>query len=111
MASPCAIPQLDDATFDGAVVASPFPVLVHFAERDCHGCQVAQRCLVDVMGKALGRVKCFCVHASENPEVAMQYRVSQYPTILLFRGGRVARRLVGHPLPGDLEDILRTEVR
>ncbi len=106
---PCAIPQLDEITFEEAVLASSFPVLVHFAQRDCEGCEQAKRWLAAAMGKAYNCVKSFCVHGEKNPRVTARYRVEQYPTILLFREGRVARRLVGHPLPGELEVILRTE--
>lgn len=109
MISACTIPQLDEATFDEAVLASPFPVFVHFVERDCHGCEIAQGCLAAVTAQLPGRVGCFCVQGAANPEVAARYRIGQYPTILLFREGRVARRLVGHPLPGELEIIFRTE--
>lgn len=91
-------------------MASPSPVFVHFAERDCQGCEMAQHCLADVMDQAQGRVKCFCIHRASNPGIVARYRVGKYPTILVFRGGRVARRLVGHPLPGELELILSAEL-
>jgi hypothetical protein len=71
---------------------------------------MAQRCPADVMAQGKGRVRCFCIHGAANPGLVARYRVGQYPTILVFREGRVARRLVGHPLPGDMELILRTEL-
>lgn len=109
MISACAIPQLNEATFAREVLASPLPVFVHFVERDCHRCEIAQGCLADVMGKLPPRVMCFCVRGRASPRLAARYRIGKYPTILLFRDGRVARRLVGHPLPGELEIIFRTE--
>ncbi len=110
MTSTCNIPQLDEATFEDAVLASPFPVFVHFAGRDCEGCELAMPCLAEVMGQVRGPVKCFCIDGTKHPAVAARYRVAQYPTILVFREGRVTRRLVGYPLPGELEVILRTAV-
>jgi len=106
----CNIPQLDEASFQEAVLASPLPVFVHFAERDCEGCEMGRPYLEDIAERAHGRVKCFCIHATKHPRVAARYRVAQYPTILLFRESRVTRRLVGYPLPGELEVILRTAV-
>jgi hypothetical protein len=41
--------------------------------------------------------------------VKARWAVVQFPTILLFRGGKVVRRLVGHPLPEELDLILRLE--
>jgi thioredoxin 1 len=109
-AASCTIPQLDESTFEAAVLASPVPVFLHFAERDCQGCEMAKRCLAGVTEQARGRLKCFCIHGPKAAEVTARYHVGQYPTILVFREGRVARRLVGHPLPGELEVILRTEL-
>jgi thioredoxin 1 len=106
----CTIAQLDDGTFEEAVRASSSPILVHFAQRDCEGCQMARTCLAGVVGRSRGPVNCFCVHAGKSPRVAARYRVEQYPTILVLRDGRVVRRLVGHPLPEELEFILRTEL-
>jgi thioredoxin 1 len=107
----CAIPQLDEATFEAAVLASPVPVFLHFAEGDCQECEMARYCLESAMGQSRGRVKCFCADRAKHPDLAARYRVGQYPTILVFREGRVARRLVGVPLPGELELILRIEFR
>ena len=107
----CNIPQLDEASFQEAVLASPRPVFVHFAERDCEGCEMERRCLEDLVEQAHGRVECFCVHRAKNAGVAARYRVERCPTILVFREGRVARRLVGLSPPGELEIILRTEFR
>lgn len=66
--------------------------------------------LLGVMGKSHSPVNCFCVHGPKSPKVTARYRVEQYPTILVFREGRVVRRLVGHPLLEELEFIFKTEL-
>ncbi len=106
----CAIPQLDGAGIEAAIADSPFPVFVHFAERDCRDGETARRCVAEVMGLARGRVRCVCVPGARNPQVVSRYGVGKFPTMLVFREGRVVRRLVGHPLPGELEVVLRTEL-
>ena len=111
MTASCAIQKLEEATFEAAVLASPLPVLLHFAERNCEGCEMVRCCLENIMGQSQGRVKCFCADRAKHRGLTARYRVGQYPTILVLREGRVARRLVGIPLPGELELILRTELR
>jgi thioredoxin 1 len=101
---------LDDAGFEGKVLASSLPVFVHFAESDCRDCHLIQGSLREMLDHFAARAQCFCVHATFHPELTGRYRVTQLPTILLFRNGRVSRRLVGHPLPGQLETILRAEI-
>lgn len=110
MASACAIPRLDDFSFGEKVLASPLPVFVHFAEVDCGMCDMARRLFGDVLGQLTGRAECYCMHAPTSLLLIARYRIAQLPTILLFRNGRVSRRLVGHPLPGQLETIVRAEI-
>ncbi len=110
MTSTCATPRLDDAGFEEKVLASLLPVFVHFTEVDCRECDMARRFFGDVPSKLTGRAECYCMHAPTIPHLIAQYHIAQLPTILLFRNGRVSRRLVGHPLPGQLETILRAEI-
>jgi thiol-disulfide isomerase/thioredoxin len=104
------IPRLDDAGFEEKVLASPLPVFVHFAEGDCGECDRARQSFGDVLGQLTGRAECYCTHAPTNALLIARYRIVQFPTILLFRNGRVSRRLIGHALPGQLETILRGEI-
>ncbi|HSC72423.1 MAG TPA: thioredoxin family protein [Candidatus Methylomirabilis sp.] len=110
MTSTCATPRLDDASFEEKVLAPLLPVFVYFTERDCRDCDMARRIFGDVLGPLASRVECFCIHAATSPLLIARYCIAQLPTILLFRNGRVSRRLVGHPLPGQLETILRAEI-
>lgn len=110
MTTACAIPRLDDAGFEEKVLASPLPVFVLFAAADCGGCGMARRFSEDVPGQLAGRAEFYCVHGPASPLLIARYRIAQLPTTLLFRNGRVSRRLVGHPLPGQLETILRAEI-
>ena len=110
MTASCAIPQLDETSFDTAVLASPLPVFLYFAEQGCERCE-AGRCLSKVLETLHGGVKCFCIQRAKDSGLGARYRVGSPPTILVFRAGRVVRRLVGHPLPGEFELILRTEFR
>jgi thioredoxin 1 len=108
--SPCAIPRLDEAGFEEKVLASPLPVFVQFVEGECRDCDLTQRSLLDVLNQFADRACCYCVQAPSNVQLTGRYHVSQVPTILLFRNGRVSRRLIGHALPGQLETILRGEI-
>jgi thioredoxin 1 len=110
MTSACAIPGLDDAGFEEKVLGSSLPIFVHFTEADCRECDMARRFFGDVPGQLTGRAECYCIHVPTNALLIARYRIAQLPTILLFRNGRVSRRLVGHPLPGQLETILRAEI-
>ena len=98
----CGIPRLEEASFEEMVLKAPAQTLVHFAAResDCEHCDLAS-CQLSL--------QCFCVAADKNSGLAARFAIGDYPTILLFSGGRVIRRLVGQSLPGQVYTILQSE--
>jgi hypothetical protein len=102
MTAACRILRLGETTFDETVLRAPTRTLVHFAAResDCEHCDLAS-CQLSL--------QCFCVAADRSPGLASRYAIGDYPTILVFSGGRVVRRLVGQCLPGQVYTILQSE--
>ena len=43
----------------------------------------------------------------ENPELAMVYRISAIPALILFRDGKVAKQSVGYQPREALEELLK----
>jgi thioredoxin 1 len=107
-AAPCSVPRLDEASFERQVLPAAGPVLVHLAAQACGACPSARRLCAEAARRGLG-ARCYCLDATRAPDLCRRYSVTHLPTILLFRGGKVVRRLVGDPLPDDLEMILRVE--
>lgn len=104
----CPILQVDEASFMRAVVNASEPVFVFMSGRGCRGCRSA----VNLMAAAAwcgARARWVCLDTARWPGLTSRYDVTGLPTILLFRGGRVVRRIVGHPLPDQLDMILRLE--
>ena len=102
MAVGCGIPRLAEESFDEVVLRTPRRTLVHFAARDsdCDRCDLAS---------CQPSLACFCVVAERSPGLAERFGIGEYPTILVFSGGRVVRRLVGQCLPGQVHIILLSE--
>ena len=92
--------QLTDSTFDGEVLQSDKPVLVDFWAPWCGPCRMISP-LVDELSKEYeGRVKIAKMNTDDNAQVATRYKISAIPTLLFFKGGKVADQLVGvHPKP------------
>jgi len=102
MTGVCGVPRLGEASFDEMVIDAPRRTLVHFAAResDCERCD---------LGSCQPSLSCFCVAADQSPGLSKRFAIGEYPTILVFSGGRVVRRLVGQCLPGQVDAILHAE--
>jgi hypothetical protein len=104
----CCIPRVDEAAFVRAVANAAEPVFAYLNGRGCAGCTSA----LGLMAAAAWcgtRARWVCLDAAQWPGLSRRYAVTDLPTILVLRGGRVVRRIVGHPLPDQLEMILRLE--
>ncbi len=90
-----AIVNLSTATFDESVVAADQPVVVDFWAEWCGPCKTISPILSELADELSGQVTVAKVNVDDNPELAMRYNVMSIPTLLVFRGGEVQKRIVG----------------
>lgn len=86
---------LTDATFDAEVLQSDKPVLVDFWAPWCGPCIIMGPVIDELASEADGKAKVAKLNVDENTEKAGQYGVVSIPTIIIFRDGKEAERLVG----------------
>jgi len=70
-------------------------VLVDFWAEWCGPCKAIAPLLDDVAKAYAGKVKVVKVNIDENPQTPRQYAVRGIPTLMLFKGGKVAGTQVG----------------
>lgn len=96
--------------FDEEIAASPIPVLVEFGAEWCHPCKLMAPVLADVAAEWADRLRVLTVDYDAEPALAARFEVMAVPTLLVFREGQVAARLVGARGKGrltqELADIL-----
>jgi thioredoxin 1 len=101
---------LSTNTFDEAVVSSDIPVIVDFWAEWCGPCKMIAPILAEVAAEQAGKVAVAKLNVDENPEVAMRYNVMSIPTLLVFKDGQAAKRIVGakpkHALLQELSEFL-----
>ena len=106
------ITTLSDATFDEEVKGSVEPVLVDFWAEWCGPCKMITPVLEELAGELGEQVTITKLNVDDNPEVAMRYNVMSIPTLLVFQGGEVRKRLVGakgkSQLLQELDEFLAT---
>ncbi len=86
---------LTDASFDTEVLQAKEPVLVDFWAEWCGPCVRLGPTIAEVAGEWKGRAKVGKLNVDENPQTAERYEIRSIPTVLLFRGGRIVKSLVG----------------
>jgi len=104
------ISEVNDSNFQAEVIESETPVLVDFWAPWCGPCRMVAPVLEEIAqekGEALKIVK---LNTDENQQTAIAYEVLSIPTLILFKNGQIAKKVIGaypkRKLEAELEPAL-----
>ncbi|KKQ74003.1 MAG: Thioredoxin [Candidatus Woesebacteria bacterium GW2011_GWB1_38_5b] len=86
---------LTDQNFDAEVLKSESPVLVDFWAAWCAPCKIVDPIVEELAGEYGTKLKVGKLNVDENPASAGNYSVMSIPTIMLFKGGKPMKSVVG----------------
>lgn len=102
--------HLTGEEFDQKVMNSEVPVVVDFWAEWCGPCHRIAPYVTKMAQEYEGRALIAKVNADEYPEILMRYGIMGIPTLLYFKGGQEADRVVGlngyDTLKGKLDRLL-----
>ena len=91
---PGVITDVTDANFAVEVLESETPVLVDFWAEWCGPCRVVAPILEEI-NEARDDLRVVKLNVDENQATAIRYEVLSIPTMILFKDGEIAKKLIG----------------
>lgn len=87
--------EVTKENFEKEVLKSEKLVLIDFWASWCVPCKVIAPTIEEIEKEFKDRVKVAKSNVDENPELATELSVLNIPTLILFKGGKEAGRMIG----------------
>ena len=85
----------DDQGFENAVLKADLPVLVDFWAPWCGPCRMVAPVVEELAGQYAGKLRAVKVNVDDSPNVAGRYGIQSIPSLVFFKNGQEAARVIG----------------
>jgi thioredoxin 1 len=101
--------DVTDTNFQAEVIESEKPVLVDFWAPWCGPCRVVAPVLEEIASER-DDLRIVKLNVDENQQTAAAFEVLSIPTMILFKNGQVAKKVIGAYPKKRLESELESEL-
>jgi thioredoxin 1 len=99
--------EITDATFEQEVLESSKPVLLDFWATWCGPCRTIAPYIDELAKEYEGRAVVGKIDVDANEQVPASYGIRSIPTVLFFKNGELADKLVGAAPKSAFEEKLK----
>lgn len=89
--------------FEDEVIKSDIPVLVDFWAEWCGPCKMVAPSVEEIAKEYSGKIKVGKVNIDEQEKLAIKYKISSIPTLMIFKNGNIENILVGYHTKEEIE--------
>ena len=104
------IKHTSDASFDSDVLQADKPVLVDYWAEWCGPCKMIAPILDEIATEYKDKLRVAKIDIESNPQTPPKFGIRNIPTLILFKNGAVAKKVIGaypkRKLEAELEPAL-----
>ncbi len=89
------VTEFSDSNFENEVIKSDIPVLVDFWAAWCGPCKMVAPEVQKLSEEKKDVLKVGKLNVDENRDIAIKFSITSIPTLILFKDGQVAKKLIG----------------
>ncbi len=97
------VKTLTDATFDDEISQATAPLIVDFWAPWCGPCRMVGPIIDEIAEEHGDAIAIGKVNVDENPGIASKFGIMSIPTIILFKNGQPAKKIIGARSKADME--------
>jgi thioredoxin 1 len=99
-----------DDNFESEVIKSDKPVLIDFWAPWCGPCKAIGPIVEEIAGQYKDTVKVMKLNVDDSQKTAVTFGVRSIPTLIIFKGGKVADTLIGLVPKEKLEAFIKKQL-
>jgi thioredoxin len=101
--------DLSEAALDNELAQSAEPILVDFWAPWCAPCRAMSPAVEAVAQKFGAAAKVYKMNVDDNPSVSSRFNIRGIPTLIVFKDGLEANRLIGLHSAAEIEALVAAE--
>jgi len=103
------IVNITNDTFEEIVLKSNKPVVVDFWASWCGPCRMVAPIMEELAVEFDGKIQIAKVNVDDQGELAAQFRIMSIPTVLVFKNGEVAEKIVGARTKEEFTELIEKQ--